>query len=142
TAPIGFSDAIPAFQVPPPNFLTTPPQTSVPPTFEGTAPIPPGNLPGESLEQVPQQFKDPTARQPPPPSEPPAPRPQGTSVARRVFAVGLVSIAALGGAGGWYLLSQRFSHTASPVVSAHTGPSATQTTINKQKGLIFTGHLA
>jgi WD40 repeat protein len=64
-------------------------------------------------------------------------------VARRgIVAVGLVSIAALGGAGGWYLLSPRFSRAAPPVVSSNTEPSATQTTINNQKGLIFTGHLA
>jgi WD40 repeat protein len=54
----------------------------------------------------------------------------------------LVGLAALGGAGGWYLLKQRFAQAAPPDVSAKTGPSATQTIINHQQGLIFTGHLA
>jgi WD40 repeat protein/serine/threonine protein kinase len=146
TAPMGFSGAVPAFQVPPPGFPMTTPQMPFNSIFQDVPTmrvISPGGLPGESLEQVPQEYKEPTAKQPPPPSEPPAARrPEGTSVARRVFAVGLVGIAALGGVGGWYLLSQRFSHTAPPVVASPTGPSATQTTINDQKGLIFTGHLA
>jgi serine/threonine protein kinase len=148
TAPIGLSGAVPAFQVPPPGFLMATPPAPILPPFQGVAPMqvtPLGDQLGEPLGQVPQEYKETTAKQLPPPSEPPEPparRPEGTSVARRVFAIGLVGIAALGGAGGWYLLSQRFSHIAPPVVSANTGPSATQTTINNQKGLVFTGHLA
>ena len=101
-----------------------------------------GGTQRDPLGQVPREFNEPTDKQLPPPSEPPARRPEGPSVARRVFAVGLVGVAALGGAGGWYLLSRRFSHTALSVISSNAGPSATQTTINNQKGLIFTGHLA
>jgi Tol biopolymer transport system component len=146
TAPIGFSSIVPAFQAPPPSFLATTPQAPVPPTIQGVAPTrvtPLGGPPGEPLGQIPQEFKKTTPKQLPPPSQPPpARRLEGASVTRRVFAIGLVGIAALGGAGGWYLLSQRFSHAASPVVSSHTGPPATRTTINNQKGLIFTGHLA
>jgi eukaryotic-like serine/threonine-protein kinase len=140
-APIGFSGPMPAFQLPPPGVLVPMPQTPVPPTFQGVPPMrvtPAGGLPGEPLEQVPQKLKKATRKRR---SKPPARRSKGTSVTRRVFAVGLVGIAALGGAGGWYLLSQRFSYAASSVI-AHTVPSATQTTINNQKGLIFTGHLA
>src|SRR5262249_52904890 len=61
---------------------------------------------------------------------------------RRAFAVGLVGVAAVGGAGGWYLLQQRFAQAEPPEVSANAGPPATQTIINHQQGLIFTGHLA
>jgi WD40 repeat protein len=102
-----------------------------------------GDQLGEPLGQVPYEFQKTTAKQLPLPSEPPARRPESVSVARRVFfSIGLVGVAALGGAGGWYLLSQRLSHTAAPVVSSLTGTPATHTTINNQKGLIFTGHLA
>jgi WD40 repeat protein len=103
----------------------------------------PSGLREKSLEQVSQKSKKKTARSPsPPPRKPPARRSKGESVSRRVFALGLVGFAALGGAGGWYLLQQRFAHAAPPDVSARTGPSATQTIINHQQGLIFTGHLA
>jgi WD40 repeat protein len=96
----------------------------------------------EPLGQVSQKFQKVTPKQLPPPSEPPARRLEDTSVARRVFAVGLIGVAALSGAGGWYLLSPRFSRATSPVIASNTRPPATQTTINNQKGLIFTGHLA
>src|SRR5207302_5765635 len=98
-------------QAPPPSFLATTPQAPVPPTIQGVAPMrvtPPGGPPGEPLGQIPQEFKKTTPKQLPPPSQPPpARRLEGASVTRRVFAIGLVGIAALGGAGGWYLLSQR-----------------------------------
>ncbi|HEY4034584.1 MAG TPA: protein kinase [Ktedonobacteraceae bacterium] len=145
TVPMGFSGASPTFQAPPPSFLAATPQAPVPSIFQGVAPMrvtPPDSLPQEPLGHLPQELKKTMPKQLPPPSKPPARRPGGTSVTRRVFAIGLVGIAALGGAGGWYLLSQRFSHAAPPVVSSNTGPSATQTIINNQKGLIFTGHLA
>jgi eukaryotic-like serine/threonine-protein kinase len=102
----------------------------------------PGGLAGESPEQVPQKSKK-KARSPlPPPRKPPARRSKGESFSRRAFAVGLVGLAALSGAGGWYLLKQRFAQAAPPDVFAKTGPSATQAIINHQQGLIFTGHLA
>ena len=146
TAPIGFSGTVPPTSpVPPPSFLATTPQKPVPPTFQGIAPMrvtPLGDSPVEPLEQVPQKFQKTTPKQLPPPSEPLARR-QGASVTRRVFsAISLIGIAVLGGAGGWYLLSPRFSRATSPAISSNTGTSATQTTINNQKGLIFTGHLA
>jgi eukaryotic-like serine/threonine-protein kinase len=145
-APLGFSSAGPAFQVPPPSFPEKTPQMPVSPTFQGVAPMrvtPPDSPPREPPGQLPLEFQKTITKRLPPPSEPLARRSEGGSVARRgIVAVGLVGIATLGGAGGWYLLSQRFSHTALPFVSSNTEPSATQTTINNQKGLIFTGHLA
>ena len=127
--------------------LAATPQTPVPPTRQGVAPIqvpPPDDLLEESLEQAPKKSKKKKkATEPlPPPKKQPTPRREGGSVTRRVFAVGFVGFAALGGVGGWYLLSQRFAHAVLPVVSAQTGSPATQTTINGQKGLIFVGHLA
>src|SRR5262249_11460276 len=94
TAPIGFSGTAPASQVPPPGFPVTTPQMPVPPTFQGVAPMrvtPLGDLSGEPLGPVSQEFNKTTSKQLPPPNEPPARRPQGASVARRVFfAIGLV----------------------------------------------------
>ena len=103
----------------------------------------PSGLAEASLEQVPRKSKKKNAHSPvPPPRKPPSGRSKGESISRRVFAVGLVGFAALGGAGGWYLLQQRFAQAAPPDDSARTGPSATQTIINHQQGLIFTGALA
>lgn len=61
------------------------------------------------------------------------------AMTRRSFAVGLVGLAALGGAGGWYLLNQRLSTSLPPV---HGSRPATQAIIDKTNVLIFTGHLA
>lgn len=136
-APGGFFIPMPAFPAPQPGLSAAiTPRAPIPPIFQNVAPMrgtPPSDLP----EWVPQTTPEPL----PPTSKPPARRP-GVSVTRRVFAVGLVGIATLGGVGGWYLLSQRFAHAALSAVSSHAGPSATQTIINHQKGLIFTGHLA
>ena len=135
----------PAPVSPQPTLLAATPQTPIPPTLQGMAPmqIPPHDgLPEESLEQAPQKSKKKAPEPLPPPRKPPAPSRAGTSVTRRVFAAGLVGFAALGGVGGWYLLSQRFAQAVPSVVSAKTGSPATQTTINNQQGLIFTGHLA
>jgi serine/threonine protein kinase len=129
---------------PQPAFLVATTQTPVPPTLQGVAPMqipPPDDLTEEPLKQAPLKSKK-KAPEPLPPSKSPARRREGASVTRRVFAVGLVGFAVFGGAGGWYLLSQRFAHTTLPVVSAKTGSPATLTTINNQKGVIFTGHLA
>ncbi|MGH2508461.1 MAG: hypothetical protein ACRDHZ_13835, partial [Ktedonobacteraceae bacterium] len=135
-APDGFFIPMPAFPAPRPDVLAITPRTPIPPTFQNAAPMR-GTPPGGPPEWVPQTMPE----QLPPPSKPLARRP-GVSVTRRVFAVGVVGIAAFGGAGGWYLLSQRFAHAALLVGSSQAGPSATQTIINHQKGLIFTGHLA
>lgn len=145
TAPIGF---LPASQVPPPAFLAKKPQMHDIPTIRNVAPIrgtPPVNSPRAPLGQVSQEARQMTLKQLALPSEPPAPRPESVSAVRRAFfAVGLVGIAALSGGGGWYLLSQRLYHAVPPIIPAtsHTGSPAIQTTINNQKGLIFTGHLA
>src|SRR5262249_25800080 len=102
----------------------------------------PSGLAGESLEQVPQKSTKKARSPAPPPRKPPARRSKGATFSRRAFAVGLVGLAAVGGAGGWYLLQQRFAQAAPPDVSANAGPPATQIIINHQQGLIFTGHLA
>lgn len=135
-APEGFFVPMPAFPAPRPDLSAITPRTPILPTFQDVAPMrgtPPGALPEGVSRITPEPL--------PPPSRPPARRP-GVSVTRRVFAVGLVGVATLGGVGGWYLLSQRFAHAALLASSSQAGPLATQTIINHQKGLIFTGHLA
>jgi eukaryotic-like serine/threonine-protein kinase len=142
TAPVSFSGL--PFQAPPPTFRTTP-QMAIPPTFQDAAPgqvESASNPPSEPLRLVPQDFKKIKPKSSPSPSVPLARRRKRTSITRRLFSVGLVGVAALGGVGGWYLLSQRFSHATTLVVTSRAAPAATQVTVNHQKGLIFTGHLA
>jgi WD40 repeat protein len=130
---------------PPPGFLAPTAQKPLPAAFQDVVPLQaslPGDLPEKPPGQIPQKARKKAPKQSPPPSKSPARQREGGSITRRVFAVGLVGFAALGGAGGWYLLSQRFAQAALPVISANTPPPATQTTINHQQGLIFTGHLA
>ncbi len=141
----GFAGSLPTFQSPSPGVLAPPPQVPVLPTTQSVAPVPvtpPGGQPGEPVGQAPHESRKKAPKQLLPPGEPPSRRAKSSSMTRRVFAVGLVGFAALGGAGGWYLLSQRFAHAAPQVVSANTSPPATQTIINNQNVLIFTGHLA
>ncbi len=143
--PAGFAGSLSPFQSPSPDVLARPPQAPVLPTIQGVAPIavtPSGSQPEEPVGQTPRESRKKAPKQLLPPGEPSSRRAKGSSMTRRVFAVGLVGFAALGGAGGWYLLSQRFAHAAPQVVSANTSPPATQTTINNQNVLIFTGHLA
>jgi eukaryotic-like serine/threonine-protein kinase len=111
-----------------------------PPTRLPASPQAPANL-------LPQSA--PPAQLPPP--SPPAPvkdsplaprRGDNTTITRRAFAVGLVGLAAAGGAGGWYFLMNRLAKPAPPAVGPGVPPPATQTTINNRKVLIFTGHLA
>ncbi|HEU5370167.1 MAG TPA: protein kinase [Ktedonobacterales bacterium] len=128
----------------PPGVLGATPPAPLPSPFQDVAPVqmlPTDDLPEEPPEQLPRKARKKTPKPAPPRSKPPARR-EGGSIRRRAFAVGLVGFAALGGAGGWYLLSQRFAQAAPPTVSANASPPATQTTINHQQGLIFTGHLA
>lgn len=142
-APSNFSRIVPAFPLPSPGFSVVEPPTPAPPAVWDVAPMPvplPGSPAGELLE--PQKSKKTTRKQSRSRSKPPARRRAGASVTRRVFAVGLVGIAALSGAGGWYLLTQRFAHAAPLAIASETEPLATQTTINHQKALIFTRHLA
>jgi WD40 repeat protein len=101
-----------------------------------------GGLEEEPLDKARRKSRKKARTPTPSPGKPPARRSKGTSVTRRAFAVGLVGLAALSGTGGWYLLKKRFAQAALPDVSAETGPPATQTIINHQLGLIFTGHLA
>lgn len=72
----------------------------------------------------------------------PAPRRGSSTMTRRVFAAGLVGLAALGGAGGWYMLSKRLARPAPPTTTSDENPPATPTSVNHQTALIFTGHLA
>jgi WD40 repeat protein len=73
-----------------------------------------------------------------------AQRRDNNTVTRRAFAVGLIGLATLGGAGGWYVLSKRLASSAPSIVvtpdAAH--PPATPAVVNKKNALIFTGHLA
>lgn len=74
---------------------------------------------------------------------PPAPRRENkNTITRRAFAFGLIGLAVAGGAGGWYVLSERLAKAAPPAVTADSPPAATRTTINNTSVLIFTGHLA
>ncbi len=128
---------------PPKNAGAAPPPVA--PPLQGVAPMPispPGGPPGSPLRPVPQEFKRAAPEQLTLPSEPSTRHQKGVSVTRRVFAAGLVGIAALGGVSGWYLLSRRFAQAALPLAYAQTGVPATQITVNHQQGLIFTGHLA
>jgi eukaryotic-like serine/threonine-protein kinase len=69
-------------------------------------------------------------------------RRDGNTMTRRAFAVGLVGLAAVGGAGGWYVLSKRLTRTSAPVITPNEVTPATPITVNKTNALIFTGHLA
>jgi len=69
-------------------------------------------------------------------------RRDNNTMTRRAFAVGLVGLAAAGGAGGWYLLQKRLVQPAPPAVGPNATPVAMRTTVNNTKVLIFTGHLA
>ena len=129
---------------PSPGFLGIPPQAPASPMSRDVAPMqaaPPGGPPEEPLEQKPQKPRKKVPEPLPPPKKSPARR-KGGSVTRRAFAVGMVGFAALGGVGGWYLLSHRFAQAQSPAVLAKTDLPATHITVNNQPGLIFTGHLA
>jgi serine/threonine protein kinase len=82
---------------------------------------------------------------PTPPLQPGALAPrrgENNKVSRRAFAVGLVAVAALGGAGGWYALSKKLTPPAVPTITPNETPPATTTTVNNKNALIFAGHLA
>ncbi len=64
------------------------------------------------------------------------------TITRRAFAFGLIGLAVAGGAGGWYVLSERLAKAAPPAVTPDSPPVATRTTINNSSVLIFTGHIA
>ncbi|HEY7416951.1 MAG TPA: protein kinase [Ktedonobacteraceae bacterium] len=109
------------------SHVNAPPQTP--------ATIPPQNV----VQQVqsppvaaPQTFQD---------SAPAPRRRDSNTITRRAFAIGLVGVAALGGAGGWYVLMKKLAAAAPANVLQETTP-ATPTIVNHQSALIFTGHLA
>lgn len=99
----------------------------------------------------PVAFQSQKSQIPPMPLSPPitpsiadsplAPR-RNNTMTRRAFAVGLVGLAAFGGAGGWYMLSKRLTQPALPSLTPNGVPAATSTVVNNTKALIFTGHLA
>jgi eukaryotic-like serine/threonine-protein kinase len=64
------------------------------------------------------------------------------TIPRRAFAVGLMSLATLGGTSCWYLLSQRLSGPSRLKSGVTTSIPATRTSVNHTNVLIFTGHLA
>lgn len=73
----------------------------------------------------------------------PAPRRGDKKLSRRAFlGVGLVGLAAAGGAGGWYLLTQRLKQQTLPNITSNTPPPAKRMTIDNRNVLVFTGHLA
>lgn len=102
---------------------------------------PPASPPPATVEQKAQKGRKKAPEPLPPPQKRPARR-KGASMTRRVFAVGMVGFAALGGVAGWYVLSRRFAQAQSPVLAQDTGLPATPITVNNQPGIIFTGHLA
>src|SRR5258708_8071370 len=91
---------------------------------------------------MPKASPPPVAPAPVKGNPPPPRRRDDNTMTRRAFAVGLVGLAAVGGAGGWYLLQKRLAEPAPPAVGANATPPATQTTVNNTRVLIFTGHLA
>ncbi len=94
-------------------------------------------------QQAPMQPQNYVPTTPPlPPSELAPRRGENNKVSRRAFAVGLVAVAALGGAGGWYVLSKKLTPPAVPTITPNETPPATTTTVNNKSALIFTGHLA
>jgi serine/threonine protein kinase len=96
--------------------------------------IAPANYPAGTGPAAPQAL---------PQINPPAPRREsGQKITRRAFAVGLVGLAAAGGAGGWYILSRRLTPPPIPTAGTNSLSQATSTVIDNKKVLIFTGHLA
>lgn len=119
--------------------------------FPGVAPSsrPPTPPASPQAPAIPLPQSAPPAQLPPPGTpapvkdSPPAPRRgDSTTMTRRAFTIGLVGLAAAGGAGGWYFLTQRLAKPAPPSVGPGVPPPATRTTVNNRKVLIFTGHLA
>lgn len=64
------------------------------------------------------------------------------TMTRRTLAIGLVGLATLGGAGGWYLLSKRLTVPTSLAIASNDVSPVTPTSVNHQRALIFAGHLA
>ncbi|HET8844959.1 MAG TPA: protein kinase [Ktedonobacteraceae bacterium] len=145
TTPAGQMQTLAAANVGPSPIPSVDPHQSptvpnVGPPFRPPAPlVQPATPPQAALPPVPQNIPP---AQTPPANLPPAQRRDNPKVTRRAFAVGMVGLAALGGAGGWYLLSQRMLTPTPPAVTPNATAPATQTTVNNTKVLIFAGHLA
>ncbi|GCE28290.1 hypothetical protein KDA_37740 [Dictyobacter alpinus] len=122
--------------------------TAPPPTLSVPTWSPPPVAPSPVTARAPQS---------PPPSLPVAPpslpqpvkdsplarRRDSNTLSRRVFAMGLVGLAALGGAGGWYVLSKRLvTVSPSPTLAADATPPAAPVLVNNKNVLVFSGHLA
>lgn len=134
----------------------TPPPPVVPqPISPPAATVPvasPNDMPVQPIQhrQSPAFSPAPPAQLPPSATPPPifedsplaARRGNENTISRRAFAIGLVGLAAAGGVGGWYLLSQRLARSVPPTVGPNEIPPATQTTVDNKDVLIFTGHLA
>src|SRR5258708_8477582 len=86
---------------------------------------------------MPKASPPPVAPAPVKGNPPPPRRRDDNTMTRRAFAVGLVGLAAVGGAGGWYLLQKRLAKPAPPAVGPNATPPATQTTVNNTTVLIF-----
>src|SRR5579875_28307 len=117
-----------------------------------SAPVPSPSAVFPPVSPVAVEFRAPAPPSPQPSPVPPAPviqdsppaqrRENKNTITRRAFAFGLIGLAVAGGAGGWYVLSERLAKAAPPPVSQDSPPPATRTTINNTNVLIFTGHLA
>jgi eukaryotic-like serine/threonine-protein kinase len=143
TPPVGIPQ--PPIHLPPPG----PPPTQAP-TYPAAQGMQPANFsqqpvysppPGPPIVQLASQGVPPAA---PHVVNPLAPRRgENSTMTRRVFAVGLVGLAAVGGAGGWYFLSRRLAKPAPPApTSVGAPPPAKHTLVNNKQVLVFTGHLA
>jgi eukaryotic-like serine/threonine-protein kinase len=131
--------------VPPPATMVPPPPVPSAPSL----PLAPARLSTPQQEPVVREASSPPIQpvlpitpEPGIKDSPLAPRRANTtSMTRRVFAVGLVGLAAAGGAGGWYLLSRRLAKSRPPLVTPDGTPPTTQTSVNNTNVLIFSGHL-
>ncbi len=135
--------------VPPPAAMVPPSPVSSPIPSAPSLPLTPARLSPPQQEPVvrevsspPMQPVLPITSEPVIKDSPLAPRRSDTvSMTRRIFAVGLVGLAAAGGAGSWYLLSHRLAKSTPPLVTPDGTPPATRTSVNNTNVLIFSGHL-
>jgi eukaryotic-like serine/threonine-protein kinase len=106
-----------------------------------------------STSTTPADFRSAPYAQPlQPAAVPPAPvfqdsplaprRANKDTLTRRAFTVGLLGLAVVGGAGGWYALSRRLAQPTAPSALPTAAPAATVQTVDNKQVLIFTGHLA
>ncbi len=131
---------VPAQPLPQPRTMPSSIAMNVPVALNTTQPPYGRNAPNP---QLPAQSHNVEPSAPPLQQSALAPRRNaGTKLSRRAFSIGLVTVAALGGAGGWYTLSKKLTQPTVPTVAPNEPPPATITTVNNKSALIFTGHLA